>query len=407
MLKNLIIKTLFVLLIIIICIGIVVSESVPRVEPYAGKGLIDPENPNKVPQENSVNANFPDDYGQIRINKYVTPKFQDYYIQDQAYLVHVKISGIGRTLDNISIKEEVPSALQIDSFKTCPYIVDPFDNSSTHNILAADLMNETKLMSTWKENYTNNSNSIFIKINRLKPKRCIVYEYKLIPRRTGTYSDITIVRIGGETSKLPDTENVIEFDVRDPQFGIVLGIVDSYGYTNKPLNATYNIVHVSGSCLGKIPLNISFNNTTKYNISWNERSIELIPFKSKSINVSIYYKEAGLQYFPPIIINDRTNPLEEKDVIIYYNELSKSLEDLQNLFNSTPFMIMLYGIIIYIFNQLYLFNKISKKIDESTDVMLEGENKIDNDLKKLTEVTKECEKYYEYIGYQNIPSKKV
>jgi len=224
----------------------------------------------------------------------------------------------------------------------------------------------------------------------------------LIPRRTGTYTDTTTVRIGGETSKFPDAENRIEFDVRDPQFDIVLSKVDSYGYINSPVKATYDVVHISGSCSGLIPLNISFNNTTKYNISWNERSIELIPFKSKSINVSIYYREAGLQYFPPIIINDRTNPLEEMDVTIYRNSLFKYFAEFQNIFNSTPFMIMIYGIIMYLFNTIYFLNRISKKIEESTEVMLEGENKIDNDIKKLTEVTK----YYEYIGYQNTPSKK-
>jgi hypothetical protein len=386
--KSIIIKMVYIVLLInIIYIVLAASEPVKRVKPYEGNGLGDlNNNPDKVAQDNSVNANFPDDYGYIQINKYVTPKFQDFYIKNQIYIVHVKISGIGRSLENISIKEEVPSSLQINSFRTCPFIVDPFDNSSIHKILVVDSKNETKPISTWNENYTNNSNNIFIKISRLKPKRCIVYEYELIPRRTGTYSDTTMVRIGGETSKFPDAENVIEFDVRDPQFDIVPGIVDSYGYVNKPLNATYNIVHVSGSCSGLIPLNISFNNTTKYNISCNERSIELIPFKSKSINVSIYYKEAGLQYFPPIIINDRTNPLEEKDVIIYYNYLFKYIAELQNVFNSTAFMIMIYGIIIY------LLTRISNKIKESTEFMVESENKIDNDIKKLTEVTKECEK---------------
>jgi hypothetical protein len=375
--KKIIKIIIFILIIGVLCIDIIGGTETSRVRP-----INDDNYPDGIEQEKSVTANFPDDYGPIQIDKYVTPKFQDFYIKNQTYLVYVKISGIGRSLDNIYIKEDVPSALQIHSFKTCPFVVDQFDNSSIRNISIVDPKNETKSIKTWNENYSNNSKNIFIKINRLEPKRCIEYEYELIPRMIGTYSDITTVRIGGDASKFPDMENKIEFDVRDPKFEIVLSNVDSCGYVNTPLKATYDIVHESGSSSGLIYLDIYFNNTTKYNVSWCEKSIKLVPFKSTSVNVSIWYKESGLHSFPPIIIDNRTNPLVEKEINIYYNLLSKRLTDLQSLFNSTPFFIMLYGILIYILR------------------------KIDNELKELADATIEANKIkikkyeYEYVNIE-------
>jgi hypothetical protein len=342
-------------------------------------------NKNTITQENSVNANFPDDFGSVQINKEITPKFSDFYIPNKSYLVHIRISGIGRILENISIKEDVTSAMKIKSFKIYPCIVDPFNELSSNNISEVSSEDKNRSINVWKENYSLKNNCIYIKINRLKPKRYIEYEYELVPLAIGIYCDLTTLRIGGEASKFPDMLNKIELDVREPTYEIALNKIDPYGYINTPLNATYNIIHTAGSWEGLLNLYVSFNNTSNYNVSYNSRNISIIPFKTCPINITIYYRNSGLQPLPPIRINNKIYTLDEQNIFIYTHKLFRLAEDYQ-IFNVTSFMLALSAFI------LYVIRKIDNKLKKIINLGSKDLNEIDSDLKGLTEIAKVIEK---------------
>lgn len=379
------------LIVNILYIGICSSDGTVRVRPNPED---DGTNQGKPIQGNTVNANFPNDYGSIQIDKFITPKFADFYVKDQIYPVHIKISGIGRELNNISIKEEVSPALEIRSFKIYPYIIDPFDDLSQKNMTKLSLKDKNKKMCVWKDNYSIDQKNIYIKIDLLKPKRSIEYEYELIPRVTGIYSDITTIRIGGEASKLPDAMNKIELDIREPEFNVIPSEIEPYGYVDKPVEVSYEIIHEKGSCSGPIRIDVALINTTKYNISWDKNPITISPFKSTSVNMSIYYRDSGLQLLPPIFINDIPYAITDRTINIYRHQITRLGTEFHATLTSTSaiisMLVIAYSILIYILSKM---DKELKKLTETTD----------KDLKRLTEIERVRTKIkYRYVNVGEI-----
>jgi hypothetical protein len=303
----------------------------------------------------AVNANFPNDYGQIDIIKLARPNYKDFYLLNKTYCVNVEIKGVGRPLDNVTIKEIVDSKLQIDFSQISPYVFDPFSTSSIKPIHYVNITNLSNQCDQYSLDYLNNS--IYIKVNRLEPKHRIKYNFTIKSNETGVFQAVTILRLAGDSSKWSDLDVPLDIEVRPPIFEAYVDKETSYAIEGKSLNVTYNILHKSGWCSGPFKLNVSFKNSTddEYELYINKKLYkngDLLPtvfstLKGTQINVSIIYKNSGSHILPAVLIEREIIPFEDNKVEIY-QYFTKSMDESQSVFSN-------FGVIFAVILSLFSF----------------------------------------------------
>jgi len=215
------------------------------------------------PNSISTNANFPNDYGQVSITKTAKANYTSFYLLNKTYNVKVQIKGIGRTIENITIKEIIDPQLKADISSPLPQIFDPFNALYLEPINQADqtlINNESKINKKSKDYYyLNQSNkTIYMQLSRLEPKRRIEYNYNISSNKTGVFETMTIIRIGGSASKIQDIDVPLNVEMKPPEFYVYLDREASFASANKNFTVTYNIIHKSGWCDEPFKQNVSF-----------------------------------------------------------------------------------------------------------------------------------------------------
>jgi len=306
----------------------------------------------KNPNTMSVNANFPDDYGVITVKKSANPSYKDFYLLNKTYSVKVEIIGIGRAIDNITIKEKVDPNLKIAISPPYPRILDPFSDSSIEYMGEINT-SESNTTKRSKYNYSANynDNSINLRINKLMPKHCIQYNFNITSDEIGVFDATTMVRIAGDHSKHSDLYIPFDIEVRPPVFEVHVNKESSQAVVKKPLNITYNIIHKSGWCTDPFELNVSFSDSSnsEYSIFRNGhiyQSGEKIRtsfsnLKYTPINISIYYKNSGVQSLPEILVEGQVVPIpyEEAELRVYEEGINKLMEEYEPTLST-------YGLIV-------------------------------------------------------------
>jgi len=290
-----------------------------------------------MPLSLSINANFPDDYGHITIKKSSNPSYKDFYLLNKTYSIKVEISGIGRSVDNLTILEKIDKNLRIQITPPFPHVMDPFADSSLRSL---ERVNSEKLNESIKESYfiDHLNNTILLRINKLRPKYCIQYNFNITSEKTGVFPATTLVRIAGDASKPSDISMPFEIEVRPPVFEAHIEKNSTQIIAGDPLDITYNIIHKSGWCIDPFNLSVFFKNSTNSEyIIYNEDkeysgqriNTSFNTLKYSPIHATIYYNKCGKQLLPEIYVEDQviTIPYEEREIYVYDNIIYKFIEE--------------------------------------------------------------------------------
>lgn len=289
------------------------------------------------PSSLSINANFPDDYGDITVRKSSNPSYKDFYLLNKTYSIEVEVSGIGRPVDNITILERIDKKLRVQITPPSPHIIEPFDDSSLKYLNEINSSNYNKsIMESYF--FDNKNNTILIRVNRLDPKHCIRYSFNITSDKTGVFPATTLVRIAGGASKPSDMNMPFNIEVRPPVFEAHVEKNSTQVIAGDPLDITYNIIHKSGWCIDPFNLSVFLKNSTngEYVIYSNgtEYSGERIKtsfntLKYSPIHVTIYYNKSGKQLLPEIYVEDQviSIPYEEREIYVFNNIIYRFIEE--------------------------------------------------------------------------------
>lgn len=321
----------------------------PSFSNSVGTSNLDSDRTSGIPNRISINANFPDDYGDISVKKSASPNYKDFYLLNKTYYVKVEITGIGRSVDNITIREKLDPNLRITIAPPYPNIADPFDDTSIEYLKK---VNSSKLSDKTECSYSVDykNNSIYLKIKRLKPKQCIKYNFNITSNKTGVYSSATLVRIAGDASKLSDLYIPFDIEVRPPVFEVHIEKGTTQVIAGDPLNVTYNILHKSGWCIDPFQLDVTFKNSrdNEYIIYrdgkiYNGEKINTLfsTLTDSPVNIMVVYKHSGIQSLPSILIENEVVPIafEESQIKVYEKWINKYMEEYEPTYST-------YGLIL-------------------------------------------------------------
>ncbi len=101
-----------------------------------------------ISQNQEVNANFVGESDTfLHVDKKVNPNYKEFYLLNKIYCLNVDIAGVGRSLNDILIKEKVDPNLIMDLSKPFVAISDEFDNASDRTVFEVK-DNVTEIRST-------------------------------------------------------------------------------------------------------------------------------------------------------------------------------------------------------------------------------------------------------------------
>jgi hypothetical protein len=203
------------LFIIIIIISLFFPSSIAAVFKVAATSaeLISSDSSEHIDTANptsSTGGNFESAGEYPIIKRIINPNYKEFNLKNKPTDVEVILQGCSRNFDNVLLKEIIDDNFG-NIYNIHVNVEDPFfsikravyEKNSTESI---ENKSETIKNIIYKmgENYTYYNNTLYIKIPRLRSGENVIYDYSIMPNRSGIFNIVTLFRLND--SKWSDLE---------------------------------------------------------------------------------------------------------------------------------------------------------------------------------------------------------
>jgi len=284
----------------------------------------------------------------LEIEKFSSPNSKDGYLVSNPYTVLVEVECLGgRRADNVDIFENVDKNLTINHFYG--YYVARYPNET---------FNTSGHFLEYKP-FDKINNTINIAVDNLTSKQILLYKYDITPQKEGIFSAETIIRIGKEYSTQSDLKLSSQIDTREavPSFDVKVDVKKLKLNKNDLENLTYILEYVGGStnpCWRPIRFDNDSRELSFSHVGPIDNTFRL--HRTKLINATIQYANAGTYSLPGIWIGERYYPFEKQI------EVSDSWEFWKNLATIAPIASLPLSIISLIYSDTTLGASIRRRI---------------------------------------------
>ena len=195
----------------------------------------------------------------------------------------------------------------------------------------------------------------------------ILYNYTTKSNKSGIFDINTLFRINN--SKWPDLLREDKIEIRPPEIQVEAKADQFYAIREEPLDLDYNIIYKSGWCNEKIDLNLSFNDSERYDIFIKGNStkykkyngspinIKLTPLETTVLSIQVEYHNAGKHSIPMAKIEGATVNQQDLDIEVMPGRLAKLFQDYGTIIS---ILIAGIGILITAIELRIQFNEIRK-----------------------------------------------
>jgi hypothetical protein len=332
------------LLIIFIIIGIFFSNSIAAVFKVGTTSteITSSDSSTQIDTDiptSSTGGNFESASEYPIIKRIINPNYKDFNLKNKPTDIEVKLQGCSRNFDNVLMKEIIDENFG-NIYNIHVNIEDPFfsikravyEKNCTKSI---ENKSDTIKSIIYKmgENYTYYNKSLYIKVPRLKSGENVIYDYSIMPNRSGIFDIVTIFRLND--SKWSDLEKRDTIEIRPPEVEITSETDRSSPICGDFLNVTYNILHKSGWSNDDLNVSLFFNNSDQYTIYYENKTkydngfvnLRLKPLERTKYQIKVIYNEAGKHPIPSLDIVGATVYQKEAEVNIISNSFLKLINE--------------------------------------------------------------------------------
>jgi len=268
------------------------------------------------------------------IKRIINPNYKDFNLKNKPTDIEVKLQGCSRNFDNVLMKEMIDDHFG-NIYNIRVYIEDPIF-STKRAVCEQNCTNSIKNKSDtiksfiykMNENYTYYNNSIYIRIPRLKSGENVIYDYSIMPNRSGIFNVVTLFRLSD--SKWSDLEKRDVIEIRPPEIEVTFETDQSSTICGDFLNVTYNILHKSGWSNDDLNVSLFFNNSDQYTMYYENKTkytnefvnLKLKPLERTKYPIKVVYNKAGKHPIPSLDIVGATVYQKEGEVDVFQSSFS-------------------------------------------------------------------------------------